>query len=589
MIQRQNRRLHGCFVLLNNGHVRYAVAPTLGGEFASSVEHVATTLQRQIINLPPYAPTAASTAPVATELAGEPAWTEHLPAATRLGLVVCHSLPIRSQGDALGNLLVFSSNCQALTPNDVELLQTIAHRAAIAIEHQALLERLAHQSLYDPLTSLPNRTLMDDRLQHALARARRDGAQIGLFLIDIDRFKAINDAMGHPSGDEVLRQLAERLRVNMRASDTVARVGADEFAVVAPELQTREGAVAVAQKLVTLLSEPALVAGRELALTASVGAAVFPSDGADPSSLHQAADRALGRAKTLGRNRFAFYDYALGLAPSERNELEMESLLRCAIRNNELSVQYQPQLDAAGRVIGVEALLRWENPRLGRISPSQFIPVAEQTGLIVPIGEWVLREACRRARSWIVRGEWPIVRMAVNVSALQFAQPQFLSTVQDILRESKLEPRWLEVELTESLLMQNTQDTAAKLSALRDLGVAAAIDDFGTGYSSLAYLRRLPIDTLKIDRSFVSDINLSAADDSATAVIRAILSMARSLGLHVVAEGVETEIQREFLIRNGCPLMQGFLFSRPLSAGDIEKFLAKSAPPSTGTALALSA
>lgn len=586
IFQRQRPQLRGCFTLIREGQVFYAVAPTLGGEFAAAAEDVAARQLARLADRPLDPLSAAPDSPTVTDMSADDTWAPHRPLLARHGLRSCWSGQLVSEGELLGNFAVYGPHTAGPTRDDLDLIAAITDKAAIAIEHQELIERLAFQSLHDPLTGLPNRTLLEDRLQHTIARARRDKKQIALFLVNIDRFKVINDTLGHGSGDELLRQVAQRLQACVRGSDTVARVSADEFAIVATELRDRDAASAVAQKLLQLLEAPATVAGRELVTTSSIGAAIFPEDGDNTVSLHQSADRALCQSKALGRNRYSFFNATMGQAPIERLELDLQAQLRRAVENNELYLNYQPQVDGKGTVVGVEALLRWENPSLGRVSPAQFIPVAEQTGLIIPIGEWVLREACRQAQAWHARPENPSLRMAVNVSALQFAQPGFLRIVQEVLAQTGLEPRWLELELTESLLMQNTQDAAAKLSALRQLGVAAAIDDFGTGYSSLAYLRRLPIDTLKIDRSFVADIIPGNGDDSATAVVRAILSMARSLNLQVVAEGVETPDQRDFLISAGCQLMQGYLFGRPQTAAEITRVLDNLRRPAT---LALSA
>lgn len=567
-IEHQNPQLRGCFTLMRDDRVCYAVAPTLGGSFAAAVEQVATVSAEFSA-----AGKDDAQAPAVFDLLTHPHWQARRELLDRESLRTCWVMPIVSEGETLGALQIFTSLSTGPTEADARVMRMIADQAAIAIEHQDLLERLQFQSMHDPLTGLPNRLLLDDRLQNAVYRAHRASVRVGLFLINIDRFKVINDTLGHGCGDELLRQLSQRLAQSFRGSDTVARIGADEFAILTPDIRTRESAMIVSDKLLSVISEPITIAGREIAATASIGAAVYPDDAADQSALRRSADRALARAKASGRNRVVFFEKGAAQDSSEEIELDLQSQLRRAVENHELKLAYQPQVDSMGNLIGVEALLRWENPKLGRVSPAQFIPVAEQTGLIIPIGEWVLREACRQARLWNDRPESPQLRIAVNVSALQFAQPGFVRIVEEVLSQTGIDPRFVELELTESLLMQNTQDAAAKLSSLRAMGVAAAIDDFGTGYSSLAYLRRLPIDTLKIDRSFVNDIAPDNGDDSGTAVIRAIVSMARSLNLQVVAEGVETEQQRDFLIRLGCQLMQGYLLGRPQASTDIDRLL----------------
>ncbi|HEX3356449.1 MAG TPA: EAL domain-containing protein, partial [Tepidisphaeraceae bacterium] len=503
----------------------------------------------------------------------DPEWSAYSELLGEYRLATRWSLPILLQCEELGTISIFAGADHFPTTEDIELLKSVANKAAIAIEHQDLIDRLAHQSLHDNLTSLPNQMLVDDRLQHAIARAQRAAMHVGLFQINIDRFRMINETQGRGIGDELLRQIAARLLRNVRASDTVGRIGADEFVVITGDLKTREAANILAEKLNKILGQPYTVAGREVSATASIGAAVYPEDGSDPATLRHASELALEKAKHQGRNSHALFQADMSERLAERSAADIYTHLRRAVENHELSLHYQPQVNAAGNIVAVEALLRWDSPMLGRVSPAKFIPVAEQSSLIIPIGEWVLREASGVAKRLNCRPDMASLRMAVNVSALQFSQPHFVHTVQDVLRETGLPPRLLELELTESLLMKNTQDASAKLTTLRKIGVAAAIDDFGTGYSSLAYLRRLPIDTLKIDRSFVCDIDPAVADDSSTAVIRAILSMAKSLGLNVVAEGVETTSQRDFLIRNECGLMQGYLFGMPQPADEIEKLL----------------
>ncbi|HET6250253.1 MAG TPA: GGDEF domain-containing protein [Tepidisphaeraceae bacterium] len=589
IIERHNRALRACFTITREGRVCYAVAPTLGGQFAAAVEDVTATELHRLGQAPIVSNPPAVNGPTVIQLASHPDWAAKQQHLLEHAIKACWSVPIVSENEPLGTLSVYTHLTSGPSADDAELLETIAAQAAIAIEHQQLIERQVHQTLHDPLTSLPNRALLEDRFQNAIDRAQRGNWRVGLFVINIDRFKLINDSLGHGSGDELLRQIGERLRLAIRVSDTVARISADEFAVVVPEMRDRDAAEPVAAKFLSLLAAPFTIAGREVVCTSSLGAAIFPEHGADIAALQRAANRALSRAKTLGRNGHAFYTPELGQLPVESAELDLQAQLRRAIQNNEMSLRFQPQVDHAGRMVAVEALLRWSNSRLGNVPPSRFIPVAEQTGLIVPIGEWVLREACRAAQNWQPEPGEPALRIAVNVSALQFAQPTFLTTVKDVLAETALDPRRLELELTESLLMQNTQDAAAKLSALGNLGVSTAIDDFGTGYSSLGYLRRLPIDTLKIDRSFVLDVTPENNDESATAVISAILSMAKSLGLNVVAEGVETETQRDFLIHHGCPLMQGYLYSRPVPAAEIEKLRGKLLCPAAIKPMALSA
>ena len=378
---------------------------------------------------------------------------------------------------------------------------------------------------------------------------------------------------GHTTGDALLREVGVRLSHAIRGSDVLVRMGGDEFNLIATEIANPADATIVADRLVHALAAPFAVDGRELFVTASVGIAVYPEDGKDSASLQRSADAAMYAAKSAGRNRAMRFDPKMGDAALDR--LELEGQLRRAISNAELFLEYQPQVDSTGTMIGVEALLRWQHPRLGRIPPMRFIPLAEQCGLIVPIGAWVLREACWQARAWQDSGCRP-VRVAANVSALQFQQTDFLDIVSNVLTDTGLDPCYLELELTESLLMAHTADAVDKVAAIRSMGVCVAIDDFGTGYSSLAYLRRLPVDRLKIDQSFVSELGSAATintEGGRTAILTAITSLAKSLGKRVVAEGVETVAQRDYLIDIGCDTLQGYLFGRPMRAKQIEELL----------------
>ena len=433
---------------------------------------------------------------------------------------------------------------------------------------QEHLYELAH---YDALTGLPNRLLLQDRLRQALAKARRDDRALALLFIDIDRFKFVNDTLGHAAGDELIRQVGQRLEAAVRESDTVARVGGDEFIVLACGIDNAQKADAVAQKLLDALAPACMLDGHELVVSASIGIALFPADddGGEAGELFKKADAALHKAKELGKGQYQFYSAEMNQASVER--LKLENNLRRALDARELTLAFQPRIDLkTRRVTSVEALLRWKSRALGSVSPAQFIPVAEETGLIVPIGEWVLREACRQAKAWQAAG-LPPLRVAVNLSARQFQRFDLIKTIEHVLADTGLAPHYLELELTESLAMQNARQTVATLSVLAAMGISIAIDDFGTGYSSLAYLKRFPVDSLKIDQSFIREI-ASGGDDAA--ITKAIIAMAHEIKLRVVAEGVETEAQQRFLERHHCDEMQGFLFSRPLPADELATLLA---------------
>ena len=420
-------------------------------------------------------------------------------------------------------------------------------------------DKLDHMAHHDPLTALPNRLLFQDRLAHALQRAARDHEQLAVLFIDLDRFKNVNDTLGHHVGDELLKQVAGALAEQLREGDTLARLGGDEF-IVLLENVGEAGAGHVAEKLVAMFERPFIVADYELFVTGSVGISVFPDDAVDLNLLIRNADVAMYQAKARGRNGYQFY------APSMTGEgverLRLEAMLRRSIDRHEIHLNYQPQVDmATGSLIGVEALVRWHNPELGHVPPSRFIPVAEDTGFINQLGKWVLEEACRQMMRWEAAGLL-VPKMAVNLSVKQFERGSIVAMVANILRETGLAPQRLQLEVTESVIM-NTGDALAFINDLHGIGVGLAIDDFGTGYSSLAYLKQLPVQTLKIDRSFIQDI---ATDSNDEAITIAIIQLGKSLNLSVIAEGVETEQQAVFLQRHGCRHAQGYYFARPAPA-----------------------
>ncbi len=420
------------------------------------------------------------------------------------------------------------------------------------------LERLAY---FDALTQLPNRTLFRDRLGQEISTARRHQGKVALLFLDLDRFKQVNDNLGHPAGDKLLQHVAQLLRQCVRESDTVSRLGGDEFTVIIPEIDTADQASGVAQKIINELARPLQLYGHEVHVGTSVGIAIFPDDGSDIDTLSRHADMALYKAKELGRNTFQFFSRELQQHIAER--IAMEEDLRKALVADEFSVAYQPKYCvASGKVTGMEALVRWQHPKRGMVSPTEFIPLSEETGLIMEIGEYVLRQACMQTAAWRQDSGQPL-RVAVNLSARQFQAPRLMETIKLILDESGLPAEALELELTESMVVDDVEQAIATMRRLRDLGLSLAIDDFGTGYSSLSYLKRFPINTLKIDQSFVRDLSVDSDDAS---IVQAIIAMGRQLDLHVVAEGVETEEQLAFLRKHGCGEVQGYFMSRPLSS-----------------------
>ena len=430
-------------------------------------------------------------------------------------------------------------------------------------------ERIKNLAYFDVLTGMPNRRLFTDRLQVAMANAHRHGQRLAIMFLDLDLFKRINDTLGHGVGDMVLVETSKRLGQCVREGDTVARLGGDEFVILLPEVDHVEDAAKLAERVISHVKAPFVIDEHELYVTTSVGIAVYPEDGQTVEQLIKNADTAMYRAKDLGRNAYQLYTPSMNARSFER--LAMESSLRHALARGEFTLVYQGKLDlVSGRLSGVEALVRWRHPEMGLVSPAEFIPLAENMGLIGDIGAWVLKAACRQCKSWHDLG-LPPVRIAVNVSALQFREGDVPAIVAEALRESGLQPNYLELELTESVLMQRVDEVAHVLRELRQMGVHISIDDFGTGYSSLSYLKRMPIDALKIDRSFVHDIleDGKVADGEGAEIVSTIINLAHNLRLRAVAEGVETEEQAAFLRARGCDEIQGYLISRPVSGEDL--------------------
>jgi diguanylate cyclase (GGDEF)-like protein len=444
-----------------------------------------------------------------------------------------------------------------------ELREAVTRR-----ENREAQKRLHFLANYDALTGLPNRVLFIDRLSHSLRVAQRSSGLVGVLYMDLDNFKDVNDSLGHNAGDALLKTVADRLTQAVRTSDTVARLSGDEFALILTNLDHREDAAVAARKIIDQLSHPLDVVEQTLQIRASVGISVFPADGTDSEELLRNADMSMYLAKQTGGSQYEFYRSEIGEKKAER--LELLKALRRALEQREFVLHYQPQVElATGHIVGVEALLRWRCPERGLVSPEQFIPLAEESGLVVPLGEWVLRKACAQARIWRDTG-YPPLRVAVNFSACQFRQKNLVDLVKAVLDENELPPEYLEVEITESTLMQDTATSLRTLQELRACGISISLDDFGTGYSSLSYLKRFPVDALKIDRSFVCDIPQDADD---VAINSAIIAMAAKLNIRVIAEGVETLEQLDFLRSEGCALVQGYYLQRPASAQDLAAML----------------
>ncbi|HEU4479220.1 MAG TPA: EAL domain-containing protein [Pyrinomonadaceae bacterium] len=489
--------------------------------------------------------------------------------------------PFRHLDDRALEQLVLSATCQpyekeyvasngrnvpvlcslALTNSDQEIV-------CFSFDLTEYKKQLNHLAYHDALTTLPNQALLKDRLQQAIALARLNEQMLAVMLVNLDRFKIINDTLGYVTADQLLQEVATRLSSCVRDSDTVARLGSDEFALLLTQVGRAEDAVKVAQCIKDVLESPFHFAGQELFVQASIGISLHPDDGSDAMALLKTAGTALNRAKEQGGNDYQFY--TSGRTTRALRQLVLENNFRPGLEREEFVVYYQPQVNIEScQIVGIEALVRWQHPGLGLLYPKEFIRMAEESGLIVSLGEWVLRAACVQSKSWQDAGFEPL-RLAINLSARQFQQPRLIPIIEQIVTETGLDPRYLEFELTEGSVMKDPDEAIKKLNELKQMGVTISIDDFGTGYSSLNYLKRFPIDTLKIDQSFVREIS---TDPEVTAIVTAIITLAHALKLNVIAEGVETEEQLKFLRSLGCDEVQGFLFSKPISADEFTAML----------------
>jgi diguanylate cyclase (GGDEF)-like protein len=485
------------------------------------------------------------------------------------------AFPLLVRGEAVGVMIYMSAEKDTFIPEFAELLQRLADNVSFALENfdradekTRADERIEYLASHDSLTNLPNREMFNGMLRQAIDAAELYQRRFALLFIDLDRFKVINDSLGHDAGDMLLVEIGGRLRCALRASDVVARLGGDEFVVILEEAAERHEVEQVAGELLSVLSQPLQLSGHECHTTASIGIAMYPADGADMLTLTKNADMAMYLAKEDGKNGFRFFSREIKTQSIER--LKLESALRRALERDQFTLHYQPKIDmASGQITGVEALLRWNHPELGSVSPAQFIPLAEETGTIVPIGRWVLREACAQNMAWQRRGLRPVT-MAVNLSPRQFADGHLLQDVDEALAASGMSPVLLQLEVTESMVMRNVSRAIKILDAIQSRGIRLAIDDFGTGYSSMSLMKQFPIDTIKIDRSFIRDLPVDSEDQ---AIAQAIISMGKALGMTVVAEGVETIEQQAFLRSHACDEMQGFLFSRPLPSAQLADLL----------------
>ena len=550
---------HCAFYLAEAGRLHYRAAPSLPGGFLEATE----ALPIEATMGSSGAAFHSATSIYCDDVANEALWEGYHHIFEEHHIASLWSVPIQAADSTVLGLFNIHFEQQKVPGGGEEaLLASAVRMAAVALEHGKLLGQLTYQAKHDILTGLSNRFDFEEHLGRTTEAARRDDHRLGLLFIDLDRFKHINDTLGHEIGDQLLIQVAKRLRLRTRKRDLLARMGGDEFALLLTDLSEPQAAVRVAQNIVKILEAPFEIDGREMFISASIGVSIFPDDADGPSTLLANVDRAMYQAKAMGMNSFFSFHPNLNEEAFER--LELENHLRRALEKDELSLHYQPELDlGSGEVIGFEALLRWTNGVHGPISPAKFIPLAEETGLIIPIGEWVLRQACRQNIAWRRQGN-PPVKMAVNVSALQFSQADFYDIVERVLIETDHPPDQLILEVTESVVMYDIDNVARKLERFRDLGIGIALDDFGTGYSSLSYLKRLPVDIIKVDRTFVMDLGEDSTEGrGSTALIQAVVTLAAGLGISALAEGVETDRQLELLRHLGCGLGQGYLFARP--------------------------
>ncbi len=495
---------------------------------------------------------------------GEP-WSELLVAN---GIFSVWSIPFFANGseNLAGTLTVYARSRSKPIARELELAESAARLAGLVLEHRRIYSELMESAYRDALTGLPNRRAGEEAIEAAIKEASRRGESVAVLWVDVNRFKRINDQYGHEAGNHVLRTIAERLRRNPLATGTVARMGEDEFLVLIPGTEDSLDTVEIARRIGTAVGKPVYAGAAKIAVSASIGICVYPQDGATAVVLERNADFALYRAKATGAS-YSVFSPAMSAEASEA--LEIEEALGVALEKNYLRLVYQPLYAHTGELTGFEALLRFQHPRLGNVSPARFIPIAEETRLIVPIGTWVLREACRQLRVWMA-ADHPGVRMAVNISALQFARDDFADTVASIITESNVPPQQLVLELTESVVMEDHDTVVRQMNLLRQCGVHIAMDDFGTGYSSLSNIHRIPVDVLKIDRSFVERL---AEPEGTRPIVEAVIAMAKHLGMVVIAEGVETTEQQKILENAGCNGFQGYLFARPLPPDEAESCL----------------
>jgi len=572
LVESQLTGIFGSVLLLDEDgqHLRHGAAPSLAETYTRAIDGVrigpkvgscGTAVHRR--------------APViVNDIMSDPLWEDYRELVAVYGYRSCWSTPILShQGTVLGVFAMYSMTVREPTPIETSLIEMTTRIAGIAIERKRAEDQIRFLAHHDALTGLPNRILLKDRLAQAILQTQRHNPWVSVVFIDLDNFKMINDSLGHTAGDELLKIVANRMAGCVRATDTVVRLGGDEFVILLVDQPASPAEIsATLDRIRATITEPVSINGRALYVTCSIGVATFPNDGPDPEALLMNADAAMYKAKDAGRDNVQFYTAAMNTRIHEKLALQQE--MRDGLARSEFILHYQPQVDLrTGRVFAVEALVRWQHPTLGLLSPLKFIPLAEETGLIVPLGDWVLHEACRRNKAWQDAG-LPPINISVNVSARQFSEKNLVDRVINAARESGMAARHLELEITEGLIMQDVDQAVVTMKELQRLGVQLAIDDFGTGYSSLNALKTFPVARLKIDKSFINNL---ASDDSDKAVASAVISLGQKLNLRVIAEGVETIEQVAILRDNNCDECQGYYFSKPVSFETIADLLKKQA------------
>jgi diguanylate cyclase (GGDEF)-like protein/PAS domain S-box-containing protein len=568
LVESQLNGIIGSVLLLDEtgSRLRHGAAPSLPEAYTKAIDGVRIGPKVGSCGTAAHRREAVFVADIMTD----PLWADYKDLAAAHGLRSCWSTPILSHQDVvLGTFAMYSKDVREPTDTEMRLIDVATRIAGIAIERKLAEDRIHFMATHDSLTGLPNRALLNDRLSQALLQAQRYDHWVTVLFVDLDNFKLVNDSLGHNAGDELLKTVARRMVGCVRATDTVVRLGGDEFVILLLDQPKSADMISVtAQKIRAAIAEPVRLESHDLSVASSMGIANYPSDGADADTLLANADAAMYRAKEIGRDNFQFYTPELNARVHAKFLLQEE--LRNAVARSQFVLLYQPQVDLrTGRLFAVEALVRWKHPNLGMILPMKFIPMAEETGVIVTLGDWVLHEACRQNKAWQNAG-LPPINVCVNLSARQLKERNLVNRVVGALKDSGLEAKYLELELTESLIMEDVELAVSTMRELQDLGVHLSIDDFGTGYSSLSALKTFPVARLKIDKSFIDGL---LADENDKAVAGAVISLGQKLGLRVIAEGVETEAQAAFLRNNNCDEMQGYLFSRPVPAQRIAELL----------------